>query len=190
MKRRPPFPIPLHVIASATPADQLVWLLRTRNPPILALAEPRGILGLRLHCGPPELQHQIPPDKLHQHIAKLAEMWCAEVDQLPGLPEAWDYTFTETPPVAIPHYFLCDNESSRFTGILCLLPPRHWLIPNDQSTAPRALLPLDGPDPIPPAHAARTWAWYQEFLKQEDTLPPPQRKFLKNPAPPSAPPSK
>ncbi len=107
---------PKYCIGDSWPG-QPVWIVRMRNPLLLARADERGLTGLHLDCWPASAEAATPPRKFARIIADMAAIWCDEVDELPGLPSNWSYAFAEN--FAPPEFLVVDGSGgSPFTGIL------------------------------------------------------------------------
>ena len=111
------FQIPKYLIADALPPhDEGVFIVRTRNPFLVARVEERGMVGLRLHCWPPEARNQTTPNKLAKIVSAMAEIFADEVERMPGLPSQWDFVFDVN--ASAPRWLIGDNVKSDFTGVI------------------------------------------------------------------------
>jgi len=97
--------------------DSLVWVIHTGPPFLMAAVRPKGMVGMHLHCWPPTVQTSIPPAQLADIISKLASIWAEYVEQLPGLPDSWGYTFDD---LAVPpkHIYVDAAFGTEWEGVL------------------------------------------------------------------------
>jgi hypothetical protein len=113
---------PKYLVAEA---DSDTWIIRTRNPFVMARCEPRGVVGLRLFCWPPSARQTPGLDSI---ISTMAQIWAEDVDGLSGLPSKWDFIFDDK--TAPPEYLMADSYRSSWSCIL-------------RTKNPRCLIPLD-----------------------------------------------
>lgn len=160
---------PKYVTGSGLPTSDgegAVWVVRLRAPFIMASMEPMGILGLRAYGWPMAAQTATSPAKLHSTMRQLASIWCREVDEMPGLPERWDYVFD--PATVPPRRLVIDNHSSQWSGIL---DTEHlWLWHLDEATGEVVFPGINIGSDRPPIHVDYddVVAWYDAYCAAED----------------------
>jgi hypothetical protein len=99
-------PIPKYCTAQEWP-DAEVWLIRVRNPTLLARAEYNHPARLILHCWPPSAENATTRHKFSRIIADLATVYRQPVSQ-------WSFQFDGRPP----NLLMLRAARGEWTGIL------------------------------------------------------------------------
>src|ERR1039458_6665350 len=117
---------PKYAIGKSHPDDTHTWIIRLRNPLLLARVEQRGAFGMHLHCWPREVEKRIGSHKLARVIGDMAAIWSTEVEHSKWLPNGWSFCFTEsfTPPDRL----VMTGARSEWIGILETLPRRLYQV--------------------------------------------------------------
>lgn len=158
-------PLPKFCIADCDPTGDEVWVVHTQKPLLLVKVQLTGLVGIRLHCWSPEPiadTHQLMP-----LLREMGEFYSAEVEHLEGMPEQWNYIFSNsfTPP----EYLVCDNEDRNFTGILKTTVPRFVLLPHRQDISRIfGIIWLDEPPINEIELMNRGMDWWLSYCQEED----------------------
>jgi len=173
--------IPRFCLASSTPEGD-TFVVSSHDPVMIARVEPRGMIGFRLHCWPAEVQKRYSESQIFETVKTMADIFAAEVEQMPGLPSKWDFVFDEK--MVPPCYLLCDDvEGESFTAILRLKEPRLWMVFDENDT--RKLHAVCDPEAIASEKPLTTeeaqhimregWEWWkvlaeamEKVLEEED----------------------
>lgn len=155
---------PKYALGNSSPHDEMTWVVRLRDPFMLALVEPMGLVGMRLHCWPPDVKKTRPEGKITKLCRTMASIWAEDVEQLPGLPSQWDYVFREQ--FHPPPFLMIDNYHSHWSGILRIKAPRLIAtLDNIQGEIITEVYWLDDPDETALDEAAQ---FLEDYLNQED----------------------
>ena len=153
-------------IASSRPDASDIWVCRARNPFMLALVEQTGLVGVRLHCWPPEARSQTTEIKLAKCINRMADFYFDEVEELGGGIDSFDYVFDDA--MTVPRWLVADNSASEWTGIIHTQSPRFIATVDDDGITVSQW--IDDPSIDAPTMAkiiSETGDWYAEFTQNE-----------------------
>lgn len=149
------------------------FVVRLRNPFVLALAEPRGLFSIHLHAWP-DVRGNTTEAKLDKIMAALARIESVEIEGEDADYTQWSYSFGTLP--AIPPFILLDNTASDWTGILRLKSPMSLWRVGDNFASATITQWLESIENFPAqeiARAAREVGDYlAEYIAREDAIPP------------------
>lgn len=156
-------PYPQMAMGEASPGGP-VWVVRLRNPLLLARVADPGDGSLRLDCWP----WTDDPGALERPLARMVRYYRIEVEEGAGAPEDWSHVFR--PEFRPPARLILDNERSEWTGILEPEPRRLWhLVETGGQTG---CVWDDGyGGRVPTSRDARLVGdWYADYLAREDGM--------------------
>jgi hypothetical protein len=153
---------PKYLIANES-LDSPVWIVRTRNPFVMARCEPVGLVGVKLFCWPPEIRELPKVDKV---IPTMAEIYAEDVEGQPGLPSEWSFVFNEAEK--IPEFLVGDSYQSEFSAVIHPRAPRFIIPIGNNNELTMDLASLDGE--LPPGELVKkAIRFYERFKREEDT---------------------
>ena len=158
---------PFYAVGDGWPGDPCTWVVRLDDLFLLARVEPRGLVGLRLHCWPHSVQSALPWSKLTRIIGEMATIWGEEVENLSGLPNEWDFIFDEdfSPP---PYLLLDSAQLGQWTAILQPERGLLWRVNEARPGAPLRITwdqDFGGPPPLH-GESGAVASFYQKFCRE------------------------
>jgi hypothetical protein len=164
--------IPKYVIGETQPGGS-VWVVRTADPLLYALVEPRADSSIHLNCGPASAVQEVPEEELQNDVREMLIEWLEQVHGKQEKLPAWDYSFGTLDD---PDHLVCKCGRSGFIGLLRLATPRMWALPADD---PRMLATVAGIDTPTETAIEDCWDWWHDYITNTDETPFRQRHGVK-----------